>query len=265
MLWQRHPRVVPGMGAGHRAWGAVLFAAAYVPAAVLFVPGSLLTLGAGFVFGVVKGTLIVSLGSTAGAAAAFLVGRSVARDWVARRIAGRPKLAAIGRAVRNRRLQVRPADAPVAGAAVQPAELRVRVDRACRSGHTCSRRGSGCCREPSCTSISVRPPTASPPCYRARQPRSTGQQVLFALGLAATVAAGDRRDAQLRRRALAETVVPPVASLLAAPELREPPCAAASELVVVEADRILLVVVLVVLLGPVERSRPAAISVTIGF
>jgi uncharacterized membrane protein YdjX (TVP38/TMEM64 family) len=30
-------------------WGAVLFAAAYVPAAVLLVPGSLLTLGAGFV------------------------------------------------------------------------------------------------------------------------------------------------------------------------------------------------------------------------
>jgi uncharacterized membrane protein YdjX (TVP38/TMEM64 family) len=80
-------------------WGAVLFAAAYVPAAVLLVPGSLLTLGAGFVFGVVKGTLIVSLGSTAGAAAAFIVGRSVARDWVDSRLAGRPRIAAIARAV----------------------------------------------------------------------------------------------------------------------------------------------------------------------
>ncbi len=80
-------------------WGAVLFAAAYVPAAVLFVPGSLLTLGAGFVFGLAKGTVIVSLGSTAGAAAAFLVARSLAHDWVARRIARRPTLAAIGRAV----------------------------------------------------------------------------------------------------------------------------------------------------------------------
>lgn len=39
-------------------WGAVLFAAVYVPAAVLFVPGSLLTLGAGFVFGLAKGTVI---------------------------------------------------------------------------------------------------------------------------------------------------------------------------------------------------------------
>jgi uncharacterized membrane protein YdjX (TVP38/TMEM64 family) len=80
-------------------WGPVLFAAAYVPAAVLFVPGSLLTLGAGFVFGLGKGTVIVSLGSTAGAAAAFLVARSLAHDWVARRVAGRPTLAAIGRAV----------------------------------------------------------------------------------------------------------------------------------------------------------------------
>jgi uncharacterized membrane protein YdjX (TVP38/TMEM64 family) len=80
-------------------WGAVLFAVAYVPAAVLFVPGSLLTLSAGFVFGVLKGTLVVSAGSTAGAAAAFLVARTVARDWVSRRITGRPKLAAIGRAV----------------------------------------------------------------------------------------------------------------------------------------------------------------------
>jgi uncharacterized membrane protein YdjX (TVP38/TMEM64 family) len=80
-------------------WGAVVFAAVYVPAAVLFVPGSLLTLGAGFVFGLAKGTIIVSLGSTAGAAAAFIVARTLARDWIARRMADRPNLAAIGRAV----------------------------------------------------------------------------------------------------------------------------------------------------------------------
>jgi uncharacterized membrane protein YdjX (TVP38/TMEM64 family) len=70
-----------------------------VPAAVLFVPGSLLTLGAGFVFGLAKGTVIVSLGSTAGAAAAFIVARSLVHDWVAHRVARRPTLVAIGRAV----------------------------------------------------------------------------------------------------------------------------------------------------------------------
>jgi uncharacterized membrane protein YdjX (TVP38/TMEM64 family) len=80
-------------------WGTVLFGAAYVPAALLFVPGSLLTLAAGFLFGLVKGTVIVSLGSTAGAAAAFLVARNVADHWAVRRLAGRPRLAAIGHAV----------------------------------------------------------------------------------------------------------------------------------------------------------------------
>jgi uncharacterized membrane protein YdjX (TVP38/TMEM64 family) len=86
---------VQGVG----AWGAVVFAAAYVPAAVLFVPGALLTLGAGFVFGIVRGTAIVSLGSTAGAAAAFFVARRFARQWVARRLAASRLLAAIARAV----------------------------------------------------------------------------------------------------------------------------------------------------------------------
>ena len=62
-------------GAG--LWGALLFGLAYIPAAVLFVPASVLTLGAGFMFGVVKGMVIASLGSTAGAAGAFMVARTV--------------------------------------------------------------------------------------------------------------------------------------------------------------------------------------------
>src|SRR5688500_1354295 len=80
-------------------WGAVLFGAAYVPAALLFVPGSLLTLAAGFLFGFMKGAIVASLGGTAGAVAAFLVARKLAHNWVARRLAGRPRLAAIGGAV----------------------------------------------------------------------------------------------------------------------------------------------------------------------
>jgi uncharacterized membrane protein YdjX (TVP38/TMEM64 family) len=91
-------------GAG--PWGALLFGLAYIPAAVLFVPASVLTLGAGFVFGVVKGTVIVSLGSTAGAAAAFMVARTVGHDWVAGRVAGYPALDAIGRAVESEAFKV---------------------------------------------------------------------------------------------------------------------------------------------------------------
>ena len=52
-------------------WGPVLVIAFYVIACLLFIPGSLVTLGIGFLFGVVWGTIIVSLGSTLGATAAF--------------------------------------------------------------------------------------------------------------------------------------------------------------------------------------------------
>jgi uncharacterized membrane protein YdjX (TVP38/TMEM64 family) len=91
-------------GAG--LWGALLFGLAYIPASVLFVPASVLTLGAGFVFGVARGTVIVSLGSTAGAAAAFMVARTVGRDWVAGRLAGHPALDAVGRAVESEAFKV---------------------------------------------------------------------------------------------------------------------------------------------------------------
>lgn len=80
-------------------WGAALFVGLYVVATVLFLPGSVLTLGAGAVFGVVRGSLLVSLAATLGATAAFLVGRHAARGWVAARIEGNPTFRAIDEAV----------------------------------------------------------------------------------------------------------------------------------------------------------------------
>ncbi len=80
-------------------WGPVLLAGAYVVACVLFVPGSVLTLGAGFLFGVVRGTIAVSVGSVLGATAAFLVGRTLLRGWIEKRIAAYPRFQAIDRAV----------------------------------------------------------------------------------------------------------------------------------------------------------------------
>lgn len=82
-------------------WGPVLFVMIYATAAVLFVPGSVLTLGAGAVFGVVWGSVYVSIGSTLGATAAFLVGRHLAREAVARKVAGNPRFAAMDKAVAN--------------------------------------------------------------------------------------------------------------------------------------------------------------------
>lgn len=80
-------------------WGPVVLGLAYVPSAVFFIPGSLLTLGAGFAFGVVVGTITVSLGSVGGASAAFFVGRFLARGWVEQRVASNPRFKAIDQAV----------------------------------------------------------------------------------------------------------------------------------------------------------------------
>jgi len=80
-------------------WGPVLFVFLYAGAAVLFIPGSALTLGAGALFGVVKGSILVSLASTLGASLAFLIGRYVARDWVAKKIEDNPKFKAVDEAV----------------------------------------------------------------------------------------------------------------------------------------------------------------------
>lgn len=69
--------------------GPLLFIALYALAAVLFLPGSLLTLAGGALFGPLLGTLYSLTGATAGAALAFLVARYLAADAVERRAGGR--------------------------------------------------------------------------------------------------------------------------------------------------------------------------------
>jgi uncharacterized membrane protein YdjX (TVP38/TMEM64 family) len=81
------------------SWGPVLLAGAYVVACVLFVPGSVLTLGAGFLFGVIRGTIAVSIGSVLGATAAFVIGRTLLRGWIEKRVAAYPRFQAIDQAV----------------------------------------------------------------------------------------------------------------------------------------------------------------------
>ena len=79
--------------------GGLVFMLIYIVATVAFIPGSVLTLGAGVLFGVVLGSLYVFVGATLGAIAAFLVGRYLARDWVRKKIEGNQEFAAIDRAV----------------------------------------------------------------------------------------------------------------------------------------------------------------------
>ncbi|HEV8240455.1 MAG TPA: TVP38/TMEM64 family protein [Thermoanaerobaculia bacterium] len=88
-------RRIQGLG----AWAPLAFVAAYALGAVAFVPGSVLTLAGGALFGLWRGTLYVFAGATLGACAAFLVARYLARRAVERRIARNPRFAAVDRAV----------------------------------------------------------------------------------------------------------------------------------------------------------------------
>src|SRR5438046_1709696 len=65
------------------AIGIFIFIGVYAVATVLLAPGAILTIGAGFVFGLSKGFLAVSAGSTLGAALAFLVARFICRVKIA--------------------------------------------------------------------------------------------------------------------------------------------------------------------------------------
>jgi len=81
------------------ALGPLVFIAGYVLAVVGFVPASLLTIGAGTIFGVVAGTAWVFLAASLGACAAFALARTVARGAIEKRILDNPRFAAIDRAI----------------------------------------------------------------------------------------------------------------------------------------------------------------------
>ena len=84
-----------GMGAA----GGVIYAIVYILGTALFFPGLPLTLGAGFLYGAIIGTVVVSPASVAGATLAFLIARYFARDWVTRRLKKYPQAAAMDRAI----------------------------------------------------------------------------------------------------------------------------------------------------------------------
>jgi len=79
-------------------WGIGLFAIVYALAAIFFVPGSALTIGAGVIYGLGWGFVAVSAGSTLGAAGAFLVARYLPATGSS---AGRPETRASRRSTRR--------------------------------------------------------------------------------------------------------------------------------------------------------------------
>jgi pyruvate/2-oxoglutarate dehydrogenase complex dihydrolipoamide dehydrogenase (E3) component/uncharacterized membrane protein YdjX (TVP38/TMEM64 family) len=88
------------------ATGMAVFVVAYIVACILLLPGLILTLGAGFAYGVAVGVPLVWVSANLGAAVAFLLGRTLARERIAARVAGNARFAAIDRAVGREGLKI---------------------------------------------------------------------------------------------------------------------------------------------------------------
>ncbi|MDP8235697.1 MAG: TVP38/TMEM64 family protein [Candidatus Erginobacter occultus] len=82
--------------------GYLAFILLYILLTVLAGPAWLITLTAGLVYGLVRGTVLVSIGSILGASAAFLIGRYLVREAIARKVADKPKFQSIDAAVAER-------------------------------------------------------------------------------------------------------------------------------------------------------------------
>lgn len=80
-------------------FGAIVYAVVYAIAAVSFLPGWIFTVGAGVVYGVLIGSIVVSVGSTLGATVAFFLARTFFRDAIARRVEGNKSFRAIDEAI----------------------------------------------------------------------------------------------------------------------------------------------------------------------
>ncbi|MFI5331462.1 MAG: TVP38/TMEM64 family protein [Desulfobaccales bacterium] len=74
--------------ASYGMWGPVIYLLVWAVGPILLVPGSVLTLAGGVLFGPVLGVVYTTIGATIGASLAFLVARYLARDWVASKIWG---------------------------------------------------------------------------------------------------------------------------------------------------------------------------------
>ena len=93
---------IEGLG----AIAPIVFILVYIVITVAFLPASIVTLGAGAVFGVVKGSIYVFIGAMLGATAAFLIGRFIARDWIAKKVEGNSFFSSLDNAIAKEGLKL---------------------------------------------------------------------------------------------------------------------------------------------------------------
>lgn len=81
------------------AWSAICYPLLYACCNVLLLPGGVLSVGAGFFFGLWWGFLIALVGNVAGAAISFFISRSIGRQWLRRKLSRNPTLVALEPAI----------------------------------------------------------------------------------------------------------------------------------------------------------------------
>ncbi|MDA8017453.1 MAG: TVP38/TMEM64 family protein [Thermoanaerobaculia bacterium] len=111
-VWLYGAQIRDGVGAflswvdGLGAWAPLVFVAGYALATVALVPGSLLTLAGGVLFGLVKGTAYVFVAASIGSGMAFLIARYLAREGLESKLESRKKFQVIDRTIGNDGLKV---------------------------------------------------------------------------------------------------------------------------------------------------------------
>ncbi|GMJ01868.1 hypothetical protein like AT5G19070 [Hibiscus trionum] len=80
-------------------WGPLALAVAYIPLTILAVPASVLTLGGGYLFGLLVGFISDSIGAILGAGAAFLLGKTIGRSLVVSKLKDYPQFQSVAIAI----------------------------------------------------------------------------------------------------------------------------------------------------------------------
>jgi uncharacterized membrane protein YdjX (TVP38/TMEM64 family) len=81
------------------AWSAIWYPVLYACCNVLLLPGGVLSVGAGFFFGLWWGFLIALVGNVGGAAISFFISRSLGRQWLKRKLLRNQTLVALEPAI----------------------------------------------------------------------------------------------------------------------------------------------------------------------